>query len=99
MSPSPQWIFGPFRLDPANACLWRGDQLIALRPKPFAVLSLLVTHAGQLVTKETLFEAIWPETAVSDTVLKICIRQIRQALVLQWQLTGYAANPTAPRRL
>jgi DNA-binding winged helix-turn-helix (wHTH) protein/predicted ATPase len=80
MSPSPQWIFGPFRLDPANACLWRGDQLIALRPKPFAVLSLLVTHAGQLVTKETLFEAIWPETAVSDTVLKICIRQIRQAL-------------------
>jgi DNA-binding winged helix-turn-helix (wHTH) protein/predicted ATPase len=80
MSPTPQWIFEPFRVDPANACLWRGDQMISLRPKVFAVLSHLVARAGQLVTKEALFEAVWPETAVTDVVLKACIREVRQAL-------------------
>jgi DNA-binding winged helix-turn-helix (wHTH) protein len=80
MSSTLQWRFEPFRLDPVNACLWRGDRMLALRPKPFAVLAYLVSHAGQLVTKEALFEAIWPETVVSDTVLKACIRQVRQVL-------------------
>ena len=80
MSPMPQWIFQPFRVDPANACLWRGDQMISLRPKVFAVLAHLVAHARQLVTKEALFEAVWPETAVTDAVLKACIREVRRAL-------------------
>jgi predicted ATPase/DNA-binding winged helix-turn-helix (wHTH) protein len=80
MSPTPQWIFEPFRLDTANACLWRGDQMLALRPKVLAVLTYLVAHAGQLVTKEALLEAAWPETAVSDAVLKECIGQLRKVL-------------------
>jgi len=43
--PSPLlWTFGPFRLDTANACLWRGEQLLALRPKAFAVLAYLDVH-------------------------------------------------------
>jgi hypothetical protein len=80
MSPTPQWIFEPFRVDLANACLWRGDQIIPLRPKVFEVLAHLVAHAGQLVTKESLFEAVWPETAVSDTVLKAWVREVRRGL-------------------
>jgi DNA-binding winged helix-turn-helix (wHTH) protein len=78
MSPTPRWIFEPFRVDLANACLWRGDQIILLRPKVFEVLAHLVAHAGQLVTKESLFEAVWPETAVSDTVLKAWVREVRR---------------------
>jgi len=35
MSSSPQWCFADFRLDPDNACLWRGTQAIALTPKAF----------------------------------------------------------------
>jgi predicted ATPase/DNA-binding winged helix-turn-helix (wHTH) protein len=80
MPSAAQWLFGPFRLDVANACLWRGHELLPLRPKPFAVLVHLVAHAGQLVTKEALFEAIWPDMVVSDTVLKAHVRRIRQAL-------------------
>lgn len=79
LSPS-EWTFGPFRLDTANACLWQGEQMLALRPKTFAVLTYLITHAGQLVTKEALFDAVWPGVAVSDTVLKACIYQIRRVL-------------------
>ena len=80
MPSTPQWIFGPFRLDATNACLWHEDELLDLRPKAFAVLTYLVAHAGQLVTKEALFEAVWPGMAVSDTVLKASIGQLRQAL-------------------
>ena len=64
------WHFGPFRLDLANARLWHAEQPVTLRPKTFELLGSLVTHAGQLVTKDALFDAIWPETAVGDGVLR-----------------------------
>ena len=54
-----QWHLGPFRLDLANACLWHATQPVTLRPKTFQILVYLVTHAGQLVTKESLLDAIW----------------------------------------
>ena len=75
-----QWHFGSFRLDLDNACLWHAEQRVTLRPKTFEVLVYLVTHAGQLVTKEALFDVIWPETAVSDGVLKTSMNELRKAL-------------------
>ena len=75
-----QWHFGPFRLDLANACLWHATQPVTLRPKTFQILVYLVTHAGQLVTKESLLDAIWPETAVGDGVLKTSMNELRKAL-------------------
>jgi predicted ATPase/DNA-binding winged helix-turn-helix (wHTH) protein len=80
MTPDRPILFSPFRLDPANQRLRRGEQVIPLRPKTFAVLRYLVEHAGTLVTKNELLDAVWPATAVSDTVLKTSIREIREAL-------------------
>ncbi len=77
-APASQWRFGAFRLDPDNACLWQDEQMIALRPTAFAVLAYLVQHAGQLVTKETLLNHVWPETAVGDAALKVCIAHLRK---------------------
>src|SRR5215475_5263182 len=74
------WHFGPFRLDRANAELWRAEQPVTLRPKTFEVLVHLVTHAGQLVTKEALLDAIWPETAVGEGVLKTSMNELRKKL-------------------
>ena len=80
MSLASQWKFASFRLDPDNACVWRGTEVVALTPKAFAVLQYLVTHAGQLVTKEALLAAVWSEIAVSEAVLKVCLSEIRKAL-------------------
>ena len=80
MSPITQVRFGRFRLDATNECLWQGVEAIALRPKAFAVLKHLVEHPGQLVTKQQLLEAVWPDTFVTDAVLKDSIRQLREAL-------------------
>ena len=71
--PAPQWHFGRFRLDPVHACLWRGAEAIALPPKAFDVLCYLVTHPDRLVTKDELLDAVWPETAVTDAVVRVAI--------------------------
>ena len=80
MSPTPLFLFAPFRLDPANARLWCGAQALTLTPKAFAVLHHLVEHADQLVTKEALLDAVWPDNMVSEAVLKVCIGEIRKVL-------------------
>ena len=77
--PSRQLHFPPFRLDPDNACVWRGKKAVRLTPKAFAVLQCLAERHGQLVTKDFLLESVWPGTVVGDAVLKVCVREIRQA--------------------
>jgi DNA-binding winged helix-turn-helix (wHTH) protein/predicted ATPase len=72
--------FGTFRLDLVNECLWQGTRAIALRPKAFAVLKLLLEHPGQLVNKQQVLDSVWPDTFVGDAVLKDNIRQLREAL-------------------
>jgi DNA-binding winged helix-turn-helix (wHTH) protein len=72
--------FGSFRLDPQNACVWRGEEMIKLTPKAFAVLQHLIDNAGRLVTKEEFFTAVWPETVVSDMALSVCVNEIRKNL-------------------
>src|SRR5262249_35326622 len=52
----------------------------ALRPKTFALLRYLMAHPGQLLTKAALLEALWPEAMVSEVVLAVCIRELRQVL-------------------
>jgi len=78
--PDTRISFDAFSLDSANQCLWRGPQAIKLRPKAFAVLDHIVGRPGQLVTKEELLNAVWPGTFVGEAVLKVAIRQIREAL-------------------
>lgn len=73
-------VFGPFRVDTGNECLWRGKQRVTLAPKAFAVLRYLLEHSGRVVRKEEFFDAIWPKTVVSDIALAVCIREIRKAV-------------------
>ena len=75
-----QWHFGPFRLDQDYGCLWQGDERVVLRPKTFDLLMYLVEHAGELVTKEELLAAIWPETVVADSALTVSVSELRKAL-------------------
>lgn len=91
-----QWHFGTFRLDPAHACLWRGEDTLVLPPKPFTVLQYLVTHPNRLVTKAELLDAVWPETAVTDAVLRVAIGTVRKVLGDPAPTPRYIA--TVPRR-
>lgn len=72
--------FLSFRLDPVNECLWREDERLALSRKAFAIARHLVDHAGRLVTKEELMEAVWPNSYVQEENLKGYILELRRAL-------------------
>ena len=80
MQPLERVTFGQFRLDVRSERLWKGSQVIPLRPKAFSVLTYLLAHPQQLVTKQELLEAVWPGTFVTDAVLKDSVRQLREAL-------------------
>ena len=75
-----QITFGPFRLERANARLWRDGQPVALTPKALDVLHFLASRPDRLVTKEELLTGVWPDVMVSDASVKVCVREIRMAL-------------------
>src|SRR5262249_50569833 len=56
------------------------DREIRLRRKAFDVLLYLVDHAGQLVTKAALLDAIWADVTVSDSMPATCVAELRKAL-------------------
>src|SRR5262245_1422658 len=72
--------FDAFRLDLRDERLWCGQEVLHLPPQTFAVLRCLVIQAGQLVTKDALLAAVWPEMVVSDAVLIVAIRALRRVL-------------------
>ncbi len=76
----PTLLFGAYSLDRADARLKRDGLNVALTPRAFAVLLYLVEHAGRLVTKQELADAIWTDVFVGDAALKVCIGEIRRAL-------------------
>src|SRR5262249_4144448 len=91
-----QWQFKSFGLDPVNACRWWDAEAVVLTPKTFDVLYYLVRHADRLVTKDELLDAVWPETAVSDGVVRMAISALRKALDDTAQTPRFIA--TVPRR-
>ncbi len=87
--------FGSFTLDLEREALLAADgQEIALRPKSFALLRLLVEHAGRLVSKEEIMEVLWPNIYVTENNITQCIHEIRRALGPEAQQT----LRTRPRR-
>src|SRR5512145_2061448 len=96
MPSSSQCVFGPFRLDPDHACLWCDAEAIVLPPKSFAVLRYLVTHPDRLVRKDELLDAVWPETAVTEAVLRVAIGAVRKVLGDTARTPRFIA--TVPRR-
>lgn len=74
--------FGDFELDDQTFQLRRNGQLVRLQQQPARVLAFLISHRGNLVTRDQLREAIWGcDTFVDfEQGLNFCIRQIRITL-------------------
>jgi TolB-like protein/DNA-binding winged helix-turn-helix (wHTH) protein len=73
-------ISGPIRLDRRDERLWRNGQEVRLGGKALALLRALMERPQTLVTKDQLFESVWPGLAVSESVLTTAVKEIRQAL-------------------
>ena len=78
--PDPSYRFGPFFLDRSRYCAYRGPDSLELTPKLLDLLFHLAGHAGTLVTKEALLDALWPGANVTDNALAQAVSELRQAL-------------------
>src|SRR5258706_15621915 len=90
-----RYTFGPFRLDCGTRELWRGDQLVALTPKAFDLLRVLVTQGGRIVKKNELMNLVWPDSFVGEDNLTQNIATLRKALGDAFERPQYIV--TVPR--
>jgi Tol biopolymer transport system component/DNA-binding winged helix-turn-helix (wHTH) protein len=74
------FLFGPFRLDAGERVLLREDEPVALTPKAFDTLLVLISHGGRLVEKDRLLEEVWHDTYVEEKTLAQNVLTIRKAL-------------------
>ena len=72
--------FGPFLLDPAKRVLLRDNQPVPLQLKAFETLLVLVRNGEQVVLKEELMKAVWPDTFVEEGNLTQSIFVLRKTL-------------------
>src|SRR5580658_5066999 len=72
--------FPPFRLDLDDERLWKDGEELHLRRKPFAILRYLVQHAQRLVTRHDIVEAVWGNIAMSESLLRTHMSELRRVL-------------------
>jgi TolB-like protein/cytochrome c-type biogenesis protein CcmH/NrfG len=72
--------FGPFRLLVQRRELLLRGQPVALGPRAFDLLAVLVRRQGDLVTKDELLSAVWPGTTVEENNLHVQASAVRKAL-------------------
>jgi len=77
---SPLYNFGPFFLDPSERRLLHGGKPVALTPKCFDLLVILVENSGHLLGKDELLEKLWPGQFVEEVNLSFNISSLRKAL-------------------
>jgi len=81
------WKFANCEFDELRRELRVSGSAVDLESKPLEVLSHLLQHAGEVVTKDELLESVWPGTAVVDGSLATAISKLRKALGDEDQLT------------
>jgi DNA-binding winged helix-turn-helix (wHTH) protein len=72
--------FGPFRLVADEHRLYKDGEVIMLPPKEFDLLMLLLQNPGQVMNRESLIKALWPDTVVEEANLNVHISALRKAL-------------------
>lgn len=72
--------FASFRLDLRSGRLLHRAEPVRLRPKTWSVLRYLAERPGALLTKDELLDAVWPDVAVTESVLSKSIGELRVAL-------------------
>jgi TolB-like protein/DNA-binding winged helix-turn-helix (wHTH) protein/tetratricopeptide (TPR) repeat protein len=69
---------GAWMVDPSLNSVSCDGTTVRLEPKVMQVLVCLAENAGQTISKETLFKSVWPDTFVTDDVLKHSIFELRR---------------------
>ena len=86
--------FGPFRVDPEKELLLRGAETVPLTPKTFQILLVLIRHSKEVVTKDDLLKAVWPDTFVEEATSA----EISSCCAKPWVRVRKTTNTSSPFR-
>jgi len=79
------FLFGRFRLDRRSGGLFRQDAAgivspVSIGARALELLTLLIAHHGELVSKQTIMQAVWPGSVVDEKNLAVQISLLRRIL-------------------
>jgi DNA-binding winged helix-turn-helix (wHTH) protein len=72
--------WGAFRLDLSEQRIFKEGRELHLRSKPFSILRYLAGHPRRLLTRAELVEAVWGKVAMSESVLRTHLWELRRVL-------------------
>src|SRR5215471_20694832 len=72
--------FDEFRIDMRKRQLTRAGEVVPLYSKAFDLLVALIQNGGRDLTKEELFERVWPGQILEDANLTVTMSAVRKAL-------------------
>ena len=72
--------FGPYRLRRQERCVEGLDGMVDLSARAFDLLCVLLDRAGDVVSKDAIFEAVWPGVVVEENTLQVHVSALRKAL-------------------
>ena len=75
-----RFLLGDWVIDLGANRIERGDTVVALEPRPMAVLAELCRRPNEVVTAEALLDTCWPGQAQSDNPVHKVIAGLRRAL-------------------
>jgi len=74
-----EYRVGEWVVRPQHGSIERGAEVVRIKPKSMAVLVCLARAGNAVLTREELFEGVWPGQVVSDATLTQCIVELRRA--------------------
>jgi two-component system, OmpR family, KDP operon response regulator KdpE len=87
----PVFTSGDIQVDFARRLVTRGSEVVKLTPTEYALLRLMIQHAGKVLTHQQILKAVWGPEYVHEThYLRVYFAQLRQKL---------EDDPTRPRFL
>jgi DNA-binding response OmpR family regulator len=93
---------GMLRVDLVARRAWRGDELLELSGREFALLEYFLRHPGQLLSRQQILSAVWeydfdPESNVVDVYVRYLRRKIDEpgepSLITTMRGAGYRFEP------
>ena len=88
-TPEPVLTIGDVQIDLARRLVTRKGEVVKLTPTEYALLRLLVQHAGKVLTHRQILKEVWGPQYVDEThYLRVYFGQLRQKL---------EENPAMPR--
>jgi DNA-binding winged helix-turn-helix (wHTH) protein/serine/threonine protein kinase len=76
----PIWTFDAYLFDEARWILSADSRPIEIEAKPLEILRLLLRAAGEVVTREELLDAVWPDVTVTEASLATAVSKLRKAI-------------------